>query len=72
MYRKTYFNPSFFREQSFEFGYIFNYSRAKFESINCSLGEAIIVNVCLFYVKFLLDRFDFSSDFYALYFLRFA
>ena len=33
---------------------------------------AIIVNVCVFYAKFSLDRFDFSSDFYALDFLRFA
>ena len=35
--------------------------------INCSRREAIIVNVCVFfYPKFLLDRFDFSSEFYAL------
>ena len=39
---------------------------------NCSRREAIIVNVCIFYAKFLLDGFDFSSDFYALDFLRFA
>ena len=38
--------------------------------INCFRREAIIVNVCLFYAKFLLDRFDFSSYFYALDFLR--
>ena len=28
--------------------------------------------MCLFYEKFSLDGFDFSSDFYALDFLRFA
>ena len=41
---------------------------------NCSWTKfiAIIVNVCLFYAKFSLDNFDFSSDFYALDFLRFA
>ena len=39
---------------------------------NCSRREAIIVNVCPFYAKILLDRFDFSSDFYALDFLCFA
>ena len=33
---------------------------------NYSGREAIIVNVCLFYAKFSLDRFVFSSDFYAL------
>ena len=33
---------------------------------------ALIVNVCLFYAKFLVDSFDVSSDFYALDFLRFA
>ena len=32
----------------------------------------IIVNVCLFYAKFSLDNCDFSSDFYALDFMRFA
>ena len=38
---------------------------------NCSHREAIIVNVFVFfYAKFLLDRFDFASDFYALDFLR--
>ena len=26
----------------------------------------MIVKVCLFYANFLLDNFDFSSDFYAL------
>ena len=39
---------------------------------NCSRREAIIVNVCLFYANFLLDGFDFSSEFYALDFLRLA
>ena len=39
---------------------------------NCSRRDAIIVNVRLFYAKFLLDRFDFSSNFCALDFLRFA
>ena len=34
---------------------------------------AIIVNVCVFFnAKFSLEIFDFSSDFYALAFLRFA
>ena len=42
------------------------------EVFNCSRREAIIVNVCLFYAKFSLDRFEFSSDFYAFDFLRFA
>ena len=28
--------------------------------------------MCLFYAKFSLDNFDFSSDFYALDFLHFA
>ena len=28
--------------------------------------------MCLFYAKFFLDNFDFSSDFYDLDFLRFA
>ena len=39
---------------------------------NCSWTKfmAITVNVCLFYAKFLLDNFDFSSDFYVLDFLR--
>ena len=32
---------------------------------NCSRREAVIVNV-YFYAKFLLDRFEFSSDFYNL------
>ena len=42
--------------------------------INCSWTKfiAIIVNVCPFYAKFLLDRFDFLSDFDALDVLRFA
>ena len=42
--------------------------------INCSWTKfiAIIENVCVFYAKFLLDNFDFSNDFYALDFLRFA
>ena len=42
---------------------------------NCSWTKfiAIIVNVCVFfYAKFSLENFDFSSDFYALDFLRFA
>ena len=41
---------------------------------NCSWTQfiAIIVNECLFYAKFLLDNFEFSSDFYVLDFLRFA
>ena len=44
---------------------MFNYSWTKF--------IAIIVNVCVFcYAKLSLDNFDFSSDFYALDFLRFA
>ena len=46
-----------------------------FAIINCSWTKfiAIIVNVCVFfYAKFSLDNFEFSSDFYALDFLRFA
>ena len=41
-------------------------------AFNCSWRKliAIIVNVCLFYAKFSLDNFDFSSDFYALDVLR--
>ena len=41
---------------------------------NCSWTKfiAIIVNMCLFYAKFLLDTSDFSSDFYALDLLGFA
>ena len=41
---------------------------------NCSWTKfiAIIVNVCVFYAKFSLENFDFSSDFYSLDFLRFA
>ena len=38
---------------------------------NCSRREQLF-QTCLFYAKFLLDRFDFSSDFYALDFLRFV
>ena len=45
----------------------------KIRLIDCSRRDAIIVNVFVFfYAKFSLDRFDFSSDFYALDFLRFA
>ena len=38
------------------------------DSFNCSLTkfEAIIVKVLVFYAKFLLGRYDFQSDFYAL------
>ena len=46
-----------------------------FWAINCSWTKfiVIIVNVCVFFnAKLALDRFDFSSDFYALDFLRFA
>ena len=43
--------------------------------INCSWTKfiTIIVNVCVFFMqKFVLDNFDFSSDFYAFDLLRFA
>ena len=36
--------------------------------INCFRREAIIVNVCLFYGKFLVDRFDFPVTFTPLTF----
>ena len=37
-----------------------------------ALVEKQLLQTCVFHAKFLLDGFDFSSDFYALDFLRFA